>query len=80
MNKNSKNKWQETQGRYTLDIGWYSDGDLIGVFKYYIVVDNNWENPYKEFETKSISEVIKWFDDTRAEIETWKISEFFNKY
>lgn len=50
-----------------IDLGWYPDGDSEGTFSLMLIVDNEWNNPLKKFESKNKFEIVdkleKWLNE-----------------
>lgn len=57
------------QQTLTLDLGWYPDGDPNGAFLLQAILDDDWEKPLLQFQSKSKDAVVKM-------LEQWLFQEF----
>lgn len=56
-----------------LDLGWYPNNDISGVYRMFLIKDYNWEKPLEYFESRNTKAIVD-------KIEYWTNYGFFQKY
>lgn len=53
---------------FTLDVGWYPSANVQGKFLARAILDNRWDDPVEEFESRSAIAVVQWLQGWISEI------------
>lgn len=54
---------------YIIDLGWYPEFDINGMFKIYIIQNHQWDNPIKEIKCNDIALIEKHIYDCMSFVE-----------
>lgn len=58
---------ETSSGRIALDVGWYPDSDPSGQYGVLLVVDEEWERPYKSVDARTLHEAVDAIEQLAGE-------------